>query len=121
VHVHTENRNGFINNEFIYSFLGMLPCPLESIQFPDKEVDALVLISIADCLSLFAGKAEQVKAWQYHSNQLDLAAVTASLSDFMPDAQTADAHYFKMALYAELYTKGYYVEIPLPPEKKRSK
>ena len=117
VHVHAENKNGFINNEFIYSFLGRLPCPLESIQFPDREVEAIVLISIADCLALFARKVGQVKAWQYYPAQPELAVVTASLNGFVPDAQTADSHYYKMALYADLYTKGYSVEIPLPAER----
>jgi len=52
VHIHTENRNGFINNEFVYRFLQMLPCPLDSPQFPDKEVEAIILISIYHSISL---------------------------------------------------------------------
>jgi len=115
VHIHTENRNGFANNEFVYSFIGILPCPLDSIHFPDHEVEAMVLVSIADCLALFAGRTEKVKAWLYMPTQPVLAAVSASLQDFVPDAQTADAHYYRMALYADMFTKGFPVEIPLPP------
>lgn len=117
VHVHIENRNGLINNEFVYSFMGMLPCPLESIQFPDKEVEAIVLISIADCLELFGRRTEQVQTLQYHPSRPGLASVKASLNDFVPDARTPDAHYYKMALYAQLYTTGNDVAIPFPLEK----
>ena len=114
IHIHTENHNGFLNKEFVYSFMGILPCPHDSIKFPDNEVEAIVLIPIANCLELFARKAEQVNARRYMPAEPDLTDISVSLQDFVPDAQTADAHYYKMALYADMRMKGFPVNIPLP-------